>query len=394
VGYAGKDTRKIISKLTKFVVLDSWLEHKLLERKEKLLLRELSTEKRLLDFTSNDYLGLARAPELYDAVLQKMETLDIKQNGATGSRLLSGNAAYTTEVEQKLAAIFKAASSLIFNSGYAANLAVLSSIPQRGDTILYDELAHASIKDGARLSLANRYSFRHNDLEDLQTKLKKATGRAFIAVESIYSMDGDQCPLKELVKIAGAYGASIVLDEAHSTGVLGANGSGLAVVLGVEKEIPIRIYTFGKGMGIHGACVAGSTSLIQYLVNFARPFVYTTALPPHNIASIDCAFTYLHNHLHLQDVLQQKINVFSRAVQPMPNRTASTSAIQTALFPGNENVRRAAVTLQQKGFDVRPILSPTVLQGAERLRICIHTFNTDQEILALASQLIAVSALK
>jgi 8-amino-7-oxononanoate synthase len=374
-------------------VLDPWLEHKLLERKEKLLLRELSAEKKLLDFTSNDYLGLARAPELYDAALQKMETLGLKQNGATGSRLLSGNAAYTTEVEQKLAVIFKATSSLIFNSGYAANLAVLSSIPQRGDTILYDELAHASIKDGARLSLANRYSFRHNDLEDLQAKLKKATGRAFIAVESIYSMDGDQCPLKELVKVASIYGASIVLDEAHSTGVLGANGSGLAVAFGVEKEIPIRIYTFGKAMGMHGACVAGSTSLIQYLVNFARPFVYTTALPPHSIASIDCAFTYLQGHLHLQEALQKKISVFNKAIQPMPNRTASTSAIQTALFPGNENVRRAAVTLQQKGFDVRPILSPTVPQGAERLRICLHTFNTDQDILALAAQLVAGNAL-
>lgn len=373
-------------------MLDPWLEHKLLERKERLLLRELSGSKGLIDFTSNDYLGLARSPALYEAILHKLDTRGIKQNGATGSRLLSGNSTYVMDVEQKLAAIFRAPSSLIFNSGYNANLAVLSSIPQRGDTILYDELVHACIRDGARLSLANRYSFRHNDAEDLDAKLKKATGRKFIAVESVYSMDGDQCPLKEFVRIADAYDASIILDEAHSTGSMGVDGSGLAVTLGLEQAIPIRVYTFGKAMGVHGACVAGSSSLIQYLVNFARPFIYTTALPPHSIASIECAFEYLRDHLHLQQELQQKIDLFSKAVESLTNRTASSSAIQTALFPGNENTRRAAARFQENGFDVRPILSPTVPQGSERVRICLHAFNEDRDILALTAQLTSADA--
>lgn len=391
MGHAGENAREIIQRRST-VVLDPWLEHKLLERKEKLLLRELSGSKGLIDFTSNDYLGLARSPALYESILQKLDTLGLKQNGATGSRLLSGNSNYITDVEQKLAAIFRAPSSLIFNSGYSANLAVLSSIPQRGDTVLYDELAHACIKDGARLSLATRYSFRHNDAEDLEAKLKKATGRKFIAVESVYSMDGDQCPLKEFVRIADAYDASIILDEAHSTGSMGVDGSGLAVTLGLEQAISIRVYTFGKAMGIHGACVAGSSSLIQYLVNFARPFIYTTALPPHSIASIDCAFEYLRGHLHLQQELQQKISLFSKAIHGLQNRTASSSAIQTALFPGNENTRRAAARLQENGFDVRPILSPTVPQDSERVRICLHAFNEDRDILALAAQLTSAGA--
>lgn len=361
--------------------LEDELHHKLAQRWQAGALRTLKiTDTNAHDFSSNDYLGLARSQALSETINKRVASLPLAGNGATGSRLLTGNSAFTQDVEEQLATIFKSAAALIFNSGYSANLSVLSSLPQKDDTILYDELAHACIKDGARLSLAKRFSFRHNNLNDLEAKLKRATGRIFIAVESIYSMDGDACPLAALVPLAEQYNATIILDEAHSTGVTGPNGSGLAVALGLHERIAIRIYTFGKAMGIHGACVAGSENLVRYLVNFARPFIYTTAMPAHSIAAIACAFEYVQEHIHLQQTLQHKIALYLENARHIGNRTASTSAIQTALFPGNQRCREAAATLQALGFDVRPILSPTVAQGAERLRICLHTYNSDEAI--------------
>ncbi|MBL7857861.1 MAG: 8-amino-7-oxononanoate synthase [Cyclobacteriaceae bacterium] len=363
-------------------MLEDALSQKLEKRKQESLLRSLITTSGLTDFYSNDYLGLARSEELYQQIQNTVQNLP-HQNGATGSRLLSGNNAYTESVEQQLATVFAGERALIFNSGYTANLAVLSALPQRGDSILYDERAHTCMKDGARLSLAQHFSFRHNDLNDLEQKLKKASGQIFLAVESIYSMDGDECPLTDLVTLAEKYNANIVLDEAHSTGAYGKNGSGLACAVSLQHKIPVRIYTFGKAMGIHGACIVGSEKIIQYLINFARPFIYTTALPPHSIASIACAFKFLSNTISLQNTLQSRINTFLVNSKSIAQRIESKSAIQTVLFPGNENARSAAHYLQQNRLDVRAILSPTVPEGSERLRVCLHTYNTDEEILTL-----------
>ncbi|HEY9048682.1 MAG TPA: 8-amino-7-oxononanoate synthase [Ohtaekwangia sp.] len=360
--------------------LQKELSKRLKAREEEGLLRTLKHTSGLIDFTSNDYLGLARSEDLFNAIHQKLNTLPARSNGATGSRLLAGNNSYYEEVESTLAGIFHAQAALIFNSGYSANLAVLSSLPQRGDTILYDELAHACIKDGTRLSMAKRFSFRHNDLNDLEAKLKRSEGNIFIAVESIYSMDGDACPLQELITLAEKYNAFIIVDEAHSTGVTGEKGSGLAVSLNVHDRIAVRIYTFGKAMGIHGACVTGSDELRNYLINFARPFIYTTALPPHSVVAIDCAFRYLQENIQTQEQLKKNIQLYLHATRDLPNKTISASAIQTAVYPGNDHVRSVAHALQQKGFDVRPILSPTVPKGTERLRICLHAFNTAQQI--------------
>jgi 8-amino-7-oxononanoate synthase len=369
------------------------LEQKLEQHRQNGLLRTLKPENtQLADFTSNDYLGLARAQPLAEEIHNRLSQLALPPNGATGSRLLSGNSTYARQVEQKLATLFKSDNALIFNSGYSANLAVLSAIPQRHDTILYDELAHACIKDGARLSLAKHHSFRHNDLQDLELKIKRAAGQVFIAVESIYSMDGDVCPLPDLVKLAETYGAAIILDEAHSTGVEGTHGSGLSTALGLQDQIAIRVFTFGKAMGIHGACVAGSSTLVEYLINAARPFIYTTALPPHSLVSIDCAFDYLRQASGLQETLKENIRRFLSGVGTISNRTLSNSAIQTAIFPGNTQARDAARALQAQGFDVRPILSPTVPAGAERLRICLHTYNTHEEIAALTTALSQLAA--
>jgi 8-amino-7-oxononanoate synthase len=369
------------------VSLDHWLEKNLQTRKEKNLFRDLKTSTGLIDFCSNDYLGLAHSEKLFIQIEARCRAINLKQNGATGSRLLSGNSELTEEVERKLASTFNSQAALILNSGYTANLAIFSSIPQKHDTILFDELAHASIKDGARLSLAHRYSFKHNDLNDLESKLKRINGKVFIAAESFYSMDGDECPLRDLTSLAAQYGAFVILDEAHSTGVIGKNGSGLATSLRLEKNIDVRLYTFGKAMGIHGACIVGSEKLVQYIINFARPFIYTTALTPHSIVAIESAFDYLRENLDLQRVLQKNIDAFVNCVSHLTNRTLSSSAIQTVIFPGNENVKSAASRLQQAGFDIRPVLSPTVPTGTERLRICLHTYNTLDEISKLTSEL-------
>ncbi|HEY5916635.1 MAG TPA: 8-amino-7-oxononanoate synthase [Chryseolinea sp.] len=368
-------------------MLDSILERKLRERESKHLLRKLTTVKGLIDFTSNDYLGLAASSELFQLIEESNRKQGVGKNGSGGSRLLSGNSELAENLESKLATIFRADSALVFNSGYTANLAVLSSIPTRESTIIYDELAHTCIKDGARLSLARRLSFKHNDLNDLESKMQKASGKVFVAVESIYSMDGDCCPLAELVALTDRYNATIILDEAHSTGVMGQGGSGLSVSAGLHDRIGARIYTFGKAMGVHGACVVGSRILQQYLINFARPFVYTTAMPPHSLTAIDCSFSYLQQNISLQQTLSQLIHTYLEEVSPLTNRTQSSSSIQTIIVPGNENTIAAARSLQQMGFDVRPILSPTVPEGSERLRICLHTLNTAPQIRDLVNQL-------
>jgi 8-amino-7-oxononanoate synthase len=366
--------------------LEERLEKKIKDLSAKNMLRSLKNpNSALIDFTSNDYLGLAHSKDLNTLISDRLKSFSLQLNGATGSRLLSGNSSYTEEVEEKLARIFHSESSLIFSSGYTANLSVLSSVPQKGDTIFYDELAHACIKDGARLSLANRFSFRHNDLDDLRNKLKNvSSGISFIVVESIYSMDGDECPLSELIQVSKEFNAKIILDEAHSTGVMGLHGNGLAIAKNLENEIAIRIYTFGKAMGIHGACVAGSKTLVNYIINTARPFMYTTALPLHSITAIDCAFEYLNGNIILQQVLNQKISLFK---QHCKINTNSNSPIQPILFSNHDLTKDMAKLLTNEKFDVRPILSPTVKIGTERLRICMHAYNEDEDIIRLAQTL-------
>lgn len=361
------------------------VRHKLKVQTEKDLYRTLRVMPRgMIDFTSNDYLGLGRSARLHRLIHERFQNLDPLRNGSGGSRLLSGNTELAEDTEHFLASVFGAEAALIFSSGYMANLGVLSSLPQRGDTIVYDEQAHACIKDGARLSAAQRHSFRHNDLHDLERKVRVGRGQIFIAVESVYSMDGDECPLHDLHVLAARYDAIIILDEAHATGAFGDRGAGLAASLGLQHRIPIRIMTFGKAMGVHGACVVCTKDIRNYLINFSRPFIYTTAFPPHSLVAIKSAFEYLASVDGLQNKLIEKINLFRRV---FAGGTGSKSAIQPVYIRGNERARMAAGNLQRQGFDVRPILSPTVREGAERVRICIHTFNEDSHVEDLAAEL-------
>jgi 8-amino-7-oxononanoate synthase len=364
-----------------------FLQQKLTERIENGLLRKLTSTALPIDFCSNDYLGFARSTVLKNLIDEQIQLIKPNQNGAGGSRLLSGNHPYTEETEKFISIFHNASAGLIFNSGYDANVGLLSSIPQRGDTIITDELIHASLIDGTRLSHAERFKFKHNDLIDLEQKLKSAKGLVYVIVESVYSMDGDIAPLKEICELCEKFQANLIVDEAHATGIFGEKGKGLVVQLNLEERVFARVITFGKAIGVHGAIVLGSENLRNYLINFARSFIYTTAAPLHNIVAINCAYQLLING-NYQNEIKGKIALYNNAIRVLNlPRVESDSAIQTILFNSIEKTREAAISLQNKGFDVKAILSPTVQKGKERLRICLHTYNHDQEIIDLVNHL-------
>jgi 8-amino-7-oxononanoate synthase len=364
------------------------------KRKAENALRSLKLGKGVIDLCSNDYLGFARSEKLA-ALAQKEFSALQTSNGSTGSRLLSGNSAYAEMLESELAAFHHAEAALIFNSGYDANLSLFSSIAKRGDTIIADELIHASMIDGIRLSRADYYRFRHNDPESLEEKLSAKSGSAsggkigkgtiLVAVESIYSMDGDAAPLNKIAELCERYNALLIVDEAHATGVFGEQGRGLVSEFELEKKVFARVHTFGKALGCHGAVVIGSAELRMYLINFSRPFIYSTALPSHSLCTIKAAHTLLKESGETRVKLHRLIRVINDNLKDMPGYVISKSAIHCVVIPGNDNVKAAAAVIQEAGFDVRPILHPTVPKGKERLRICLHAFNTEEEVLKMTS---------
>lgn len=362
------------------------LRQQLEKRQERGNLRVLKLRGDLIDFSSNDYLGLSNNAELQSTIQETYAATD-QAIGSTGSRLLTGNSQLHLQLETRLAEFFDAPAALLFNSGYTANLALISTIPQRGDTILYDHSIHACIKEGARLSQANYYSFRHNDPKDLSRKLKRATGNKFVVLESLYSMEGDYPPINEFIALCRQFEAELFIDEAHTTGWAGPNGRGWVVEQQLTREFLARVHTFGKGLGAYGACVVGNQELIDYLINFARPFIYTTALPPHSVISINCAVEFLKSLSAPAKILKERINYYLEQAENMEVEKSlnKESPVQWIMTPGNKNALVLSDYLQEYGFDVRPILSPTVPEGKERLRVCIHAFNTQEEILNLLS---------
>jgi len=369
---------------------DSFLQKKLDERKTLNAFRSLRLPYGTVDFCSNDYLGIVKNNLLqpFEAYLPINKYTNGKQpvvkagalnSGSTGSRLLAGNYQLIEETENFIAAFHQSETALIFNSGYDANIGVLSCVPQKGDTIIYDALSHASIRDGIRLSFASAFAFAHNDMEDLEKKLKQAGGNIFVVTESVFSMDGDMSPLQEMVTLCKQYNAHLILDEAHATGIVGTHGEGLAQHANLHNDIFCRIHTFGKACGCHGAVVLGSRQLKDYLINFSRSFIYTTALPEHAVAFIRASYN-IFPAMHTQRLhLQTLVNSFQSAAIPYEKLPSSTS-IQVVLVPGNSVAKKAAESLQLSGLDVRAILYPTVPKEKERLRIVLHAFNTPQEV--------------
>jgi 8-amino-7-oxononanoate synthase len=345
---------------------------KLEQRKDDGSYRKLNSAAFAFDFWSNDYLGISRL------LSEQQHTA----SGSTGSRLISGNSSEAEACESFLADFFEAGAALVFNSGYDANLGLFSSLTGRNDIVLYDEFVHASVRDGIRLGLGKSFSFHHNDPADLEKKLKQfSDGKVsvFIAVESLYSMDGDFAPLQELAALAEQYGAFLIVDEAHSCGVFGPEGKGLCIEQKLHDRIFARVVTFGKAYGTHGACVLGSQKLKDFLVNFARSFIYTTALPPQHYQLIRKAIEKSLNP-ELRQQLFTNISSFVQQNKELIRYSDPVSPIQV-LFPGDvTRLRQLCSGLQKQGFGVKVIQSPTVPKGKERIRICLHAFNSPEEI--------------
>jgi 8-amino-7-oxononanoate synthase len=367
--------------------INRYLKEVLDKRKEQSLYRYLQVNESLVDFCSNDYLSFARSSLIREAIAcaSKAEQL----TGSTGSRSISGNTTYAEELEGMLSGFHNAQAGLLFNSGYDANVGLFSCIARKEDTLISDELIHASIIDGSRLSYAGRLRFAHNDTGDLEKKLQHVQSRSgsqaanvFVAVESVYSMDGDMAPLTEIAAVCKKYNANLIVDEAHATGVFGRQGRGLVDHFGLEDDVFARVHTFGKAIGAHGAIIVGSEVLRNYLINFARSFIFTTALPVHSLIAVRCAYEQLLSDSFPPEYLHQLIAYFKRDFQNSEDvfLIESISPIQSLVIPGNQRARDISKQLQSRGFDVRAILSPSVPVGKERLRISLHMHNTMDEV--------------
>lgn len=364
------------------IVFPEKLSHKINERIKSNSLRSLNSSDDLIDFSSNDYLGFAKSSTIFEKTHQFLIDKNVKQNGASGSRLLSGNHFLFNELEIFLAKNHNTESSLIFNSGYDANLGFFSSLPQRGDVILYDEYSHASIRDGIKLANAKAYKFEHNNLDDLEKKIlrfAKNDADVYVVTESVFSMDGDSPNLIAMSEIIKKHANTyFVVDEAHALGVF---NNGLIEKLNLQNNVFARIVTFGKALGCHGAVILGSKQLTDYLINFARSFIYTTGLSPHAIATIKTSYDSLLNDNEPQEKLYKNIQYFITEVERLNlNFIGSTSSIHCCIIGGNERTKHIANELKKREFDVKPILSPTVPEGKERLRFCLHSYNSTKEI--------------
>jgi len=361
---------------------------KLTERHDNNSLRELPIPNGLVDFSSNDYLGLASNGVIFNRASELLAKKGFVSNGATGSRLLTGNNGLYGGLEEMLATFFRSKSALVFNSGYDANIGFFSAVPQRTDVVFYDELSHASIRDGIGMGRAQSFKFKHNNLQDLgrqidRVRKNKTDSDIYVVTESVFSMDGDSPDLKALVEFCISKGVYLVVDEAHAVGVFGKNGSGLLSELGLQDKVFARIVTFGKAMGCHGAAILGIDALKSYLINFARSFIYTTGMPPHSLATIMAVCEHLSMSAREQRQLNGNINLFKEQLKEHKLQAQfipSNSAVHCCVVQGNEKVKKWSLQLQEKGFDVKPILSPTVPKGQERLRFCLHSFNTENEI--------------
>ena len=368
------------------------LQARLKDREDQNSLRHLGTSSSLVDFSSNDYLGFADSKTLFSKTHAFLKEHQIIKNGATGSRLLSGNHKLYDHLETLICEFHHSESAVVFNSGYDANLGFFSSVPQRHDIIIYDELSHASIRDGIQLSLAKKYKFKHNDIDHLESLLKSHSKEhndyyLYVVTESVFSMDGDSPDLIKLTLLCERYNALLVVDEAHAIGVHGDFGKGYVHELQLEEKIFARLITFGKALGCHGAAILCNHELKSYLINFARSFIYTTALPPHSIASVISAYDELSKTNGIgsshRTLLDERIDHFNNEVERLKMSSQfipSRSAIHSCIISGNDFVKDVSKKLKHAGFNVKPILSPTVPKNEERLRFCIHSYNSESEI--------------
>lgn len=352
------------------------------EREKAGLLRSLETAPGGIDFCSNDYLGLARDGRLR-ARIAAVAAGSAAPQGATGSRLISGNHPEIEALEAQLAGFYASEAALVFSSGYAANLGLLASLGGVVKTLVCDRLLHASAIDGGRLSGAKRVIFAHNDMGDLKARLGElhSGDTAAVAVDTVYSMDGDFAPLEEIAVLAEEHDTAVVVDEAHANGVLGPAGRGGVVAAGLQDRVLARVVTFGKALGLQGGAVLCSQDLRDYLVNFARSFVFSTGVSPLWAASVRTVYEMLPDLNAEREQLLDNVSRFrGRAAESAQPWLPSESWIQCLRVPGARRIMRVGGILRSRGLAALPIRAPTVPEGEERIRVCLHAHNTEEEI--------------
>ncbi|KIW72319.1 hypothetical protein, variant [Phialophora macrospora] len=358
-----------------------------------------------VDFSSNDFLSLSTNKDFQDDYLAHLNK-GATPLGSTGSRLLDGNSELAETLEREIAAFHGAEAGLLTNSGFDANVSIFAFLPQPGDVIIYDELIHASVHDGMRQCRAKlQIPFKHNDVEDLGRILQRFSPSSpsqtiFVALETVYSMEGDLAPLTEIVDLMEALlphnNAHLVVDEAHATGIYGPNGSGRVCELGLEKRVSIRLHTFGKALASNGAIVLCSPIIRLYLINYARPLIYTTFMSHPNLLAIKTAYDWLRlgkanflaaNLYHLIDHLHSRLqslgSLASTPIDPTGQHavTLPTTCPESPIFAIlSPQPRSLASHCQSAGFIVRPVVAPTVPAGTERVRVCLHAGNTVAQI--------------
>lgn len=341
------------------------------------------------DFTSNDFLGLATSPRLRTAVEEALERgVPV---GSGGSRLLRGNHPEHEALEAEAAAFFGVGRSLYFGNGFTANLALFSTLPQREDRIFHDELVHASALDGIAQSKASSAAFPHNDLDALQDAIAAwrsdgGRGHAWIAVESLYSMDGDFAPLVELAGIADRHDAFLVIDEAHATGVHGSGGRGVGHFLEGRENV-LSLHTCGKGLGASGALLGADRVLCDYLINRARPFIYSTSPSPLMAAAVREALRIVADEPERRERLQGLVSLAGDMLHQRLGMDPGPSQIIPVPIGDNARSVRIAARMREVGFDIRAIRPPTVPEGTARLRLSLTLNVTTQDISAMVDHL-------
>lgn len=358
------------------------LQEKVLRRKQMGNSRSLENRSNLIDFSSNDYLGIARSEQFKRMLQTEIATFDLL--GSTGSRLLTGNSLYVEKLEDKIANFHCFETGLLFNCGYMANVGLISAVADENDQILFDSGVHASMRDGIYLSRATAFPFKHNETEHLEKRLKncRSKGERFICIESIYSTDGSEAPLIEIVQLAKQYNAHLIVDEAHAVGVLGKSGRGLVEERGLTHQVFAVIVTFGKALGAFGAAVLGSLFLKEALIQFSHAFIYTTALPFYSLAAIKCSYDLFPQLENERSKLKELIQFLH-----LNGIRVSNTHIQPISVKGNKAAKEISNNLYQQGIDLRALLSPTVRSGSEILRLCLHAFNSKMELIKLLERL-------
>lgn len=383
--------------------LEEQLTVTLEKRRRSSKLRDLKYSRTdAVDFSSNDFLSLSTNAAYRSDYLAALGEKPFRL-GSTGSRLLDGHCTFSESLEKDVAAFHGAEASLLTNSGFDANVSIFGCLPQPGDIIVYDELIHASVHDGMRQSRAQkRVMFKHNDVEDLRRVLESLSAESqsnniFIAVESVYSMEGDLAPLQEMSSLLEDKftdsRAHLIVDEAHATGIYGHNGAGRVSELGLEDKVSIRLHTFGKALACNGAAILCSPVMRLYLINYARPLIYTTFMSYPSLMAIYTSYDWMKRRkttalaVHLNYLIQylferlQSLSVLTQSLEDQSMLVIPDDCPDSPIFALlSTKPRDLASHCQAAGFVVRALYPPTVPEGTERVRVCLHAGNTTEQI--------------